>query len=240
MITIVVPCYNEETRVTPFLNKLLKVCTPGKYDIIIVNDGSTDSTEKVVDSMVKGRKNVRLVSYKRNMGKGHAVKTGVMASMGKYVIFIDADGSIDPDEIKNMEEFIEKYDVVVGTRASEKSVVKKQPLIRKALGTIFNSYVNIIFGIRIKDTLCGFKGFKKEIARNIFRDMKSNRWVFDVELFYKIRKNNYSLYQMPIYWVHKEDTKIGKLDPLKMFLDVLILRLKLIRKQSVFKKLSRN
>jgi dolichyl-phosphate beta-glucosyltransferase len=163
------------------------------------------------------------------MGKGYAVKTGIMASKGQFVIFIDADGSIDPEEIKKMGKNLIGFDAVVGTRASNKSVVKKQPLIRKALGIIFNTYVNAVFGICVKDTLCGFKGFKYNVAMKIFRNLKSNRWVFDVEIFYKIRKNKYTLYQTPIHWVHKENTKIKRLDPLKMFLDVLILRLKLIR-----------
>ena len=109
------------------------------------------------------------------------------------------------------------------------SVVKKQPLLRKTLGIIFNSYVNVMFGIRVKDTLCGFKGFKRDAALKIFKNLKSNRWIFDVELFYKIRKNRLLLYQMPIYWVHKEDTKIKRLDPLKMFAELLFLRIKLIR-----------
>ncbi|MBI3190752.1 glycosyltransferase family 2 protein [archaeon] len=229
MISIIVPCYNEETRITPFLKKLMMETNDKKYEVIIVNDGSTDSTLEIVSALIKNRKNTRILSYKKNMGKGFAIKTGVFSAKGDFIIFIDADGSIDPAEIKNMEKYAEKYDAVIGTRASKESVVKKQPVIRKMLGMTFNLYVNVIFGIKIKDTLCGFKGFKRDVARVIFNELKSNRWIFDVELFYKIKKGRFSLYQMPIHWVHKENTKIRASDPLKMFVDVFSLRIKLLR-----------
>jgi dolichyl-phosphate beta-glucosyltransferase len=226
MISIVVPCYNEETRITQFLEKLVKICSSRNYEIIVIDDGSTDGTMGVVSSIIKGKKNCRVISYKNNMGKGFAVRTGVMAAKGNFIIFIDADGSIDPDEIKNMEKYAEKYDVIVGTRASKESVVD-QPRKRKLIGMMFNFSVNTIFHTGIKDSLCGFKGFKKNVARSIFKDLRSNRWIFDVEVFYKIRKKKYSMFQMPIHWIHKENSKITLFDPVKMFFQLLVLRIKM-------------
>ena len=149
-----------------------------------------------------------------------------MTARGEYIIFIDADGSIDPSEISKMGEMLTKYDVVVGDRTSELSKIE-QPFIRKFLGVIFNNYVNLLFRVHVKDFLCGFKGFRRNVALNLFCDLKSNRWIFDVEIFYKIRKINYTMYKLPIKWIHKADTKMKKLDPLKMFFEALILRLRL-------------
>ena len=225
MISIVVPAYNEGKRIRPFLTELVKFAKKGSYELIIVDDGSLDDTVSIVKEITKGMKRSKVLSYAPNMGKGYAVKTGVLAATGEYVIFIDADGSIAPSEISEMEKMLKKYDVVVGDRSSVLSNIQ-QPSIRKFLGVFFNKYMNFLFRVDVTDFLCGFKGFRREVGRELFKDLKSNRWIFDAEIFYKTRKDKYSLYKLPIEWVHKPDTKIKPLDPLKMFFDALILRIR--------------
>ncbi len=226
MISIVVPAYNEEDRIEPFLDDLFESCKDLNREIIFVNDGSTDNTLKIIKDVSKGKKKTEIISYKKNKGKGAAVRKGVLASNGDKIVFIDADGSIHPRQIKKMGELLDNYEVVVGSRAHKKSDVT-QPGLRKLTGICFNTYANILFNIRVDDTLCGFKGFKADVGKNLFGKLKSSGWTFDVELFYLIRKKGYSMYEMPIKWVHKEKSKMNILDPVKMAYELLSLRLKI-------------
>ncbi len=230
MVSVIVPMYNEEERIGPFLTELLEFSEKNlkNYEIILVNDGSTDKTLHIVEGLIRNHKNVRIVSYQKNMGKGFAVKTGVDAAKYDPLLFIDADGSIAPNEIPNMLEKLKEYDIVVGSRAIKGSDVK-YTFIRNTTGIIFNRIVNLLFPVGVYDTLCGFKGFKREVAKKLFNGLKSDRWVFDVELFYKARKNRFSLYQMPLVWRYKPGSKIGFLTPFKMFFDLVVLRLKLLK-----------
>ena len=231
-LSIIVPAYNEEKRINPFLRDLL--CYSKQhfrdYEIIIVNDGSKDNTVGVVSRLIKREKEsrARMISYSENKGKGYAVRKGVLESKGENMIFIDADGSIAPDQIPLMLEKLKKYDVVVGSRRIRGADVDASGF-RVFIGTMFNYYVNLLYRIDVWDNLCGFKGFRKKAAKDLFRDLISRRWIFDVELFYKIRKKGYKMHELPIRWVHKEDTKIRPLDPLKMAWQLLALRMRLLR-----------
>ena len=224
-VSIIVPCYNEENRIKPLLTELIQFSKNNlkNYEIIVINDGSKDRT---LDVLKEFSKDIKLISYDKNKGKGGAVREGVLSSAGEKVLFIDADGSIQPDEIPKMLKKLDDYDVVVGDRASKNSDVNAIAL-RNLTGKLFNFYVNILFSCKNWDNLCGFKGFKKEIARDLFTDLIAYGWIFDVELFYKIHKKNYTLYKLPIKWVHKGDSKIKLLDPLKMFFQLIKLRMKL-------------
>ena len=224
-VSIVVPCYNEENRIKPFLTSLIQFSKDNlkSYEIIVVNDGSKDKT---LDVLKEFSKDIKLISYEKNKGKGGAVREGVLSSIGEKVLFIDADGSIQPDEIPKMLEELDNYDVVVGDRASKDSDVNAIAL-RNMTGKLFNFYVNMLFRYKNWDNLCGFKGFKKEIAKDLFTNLIAYGWIFDVELFYKIHKKNYTLYKLPIKWVHKGDSKIKLLDPFKMFFQLIKLRMKL-------------
>jgi len=224
-VSIIIPAYNEEKRMVPFIKRMSDFSKkyPVEHEVIFIDDGSTDRTLEVIKNLKWNK--LRIISYKPNQGKGFAVKKGVENSKGDKIIFIDADDSISPDEIPEMVKQLNNYDVVVGTRYYDRKKVK-QPLHRLFTGTMFNLYVNFLFRINIHDNLCGFKGFKKQVADELFKNLISNRWVFDVELFYKIRKYKFKLYEMTIHWVHREDSKIKFIDILKMVINLLKLRMK--------------
>ena len=235
-LSIIVPAYNEQLRITSFLKNLLDFSKKNldSYEIIIVDDGSTDKTYQIVKNLIKDNENTKIITYSENKGKGYAVLKGILNAIGEFVLFIDADGATPPDEIKNMIKIYRKhgYDVVIGTRIDETSSIENpQPTSRKVLSLFFNLYSNILFHLRINDLLCGFKGFKKEVAMRIFQNLQSFRWEFDVEILYKARKLGYSLYQIPIKWKHKEGSKIKKSDPLFIFLNLFKLRLKFFNKK---------
>jgi dolichyl-phosphate beta-glucosyltransferase len=229
-LSVVVPVYNEEARLKPFLTDLEKFMGGNAgCEIVFVNDGSNDGSLAILKEFSKSHRSAKIVSYDKNRGKGYAVKTGVFAAAGKKIIFIDADCSTSPAEIKNMLPMLDNFDVVAGDRTHYESDVK-QPFLRRTTGKLFNFWANTFFGINVKDNLCGFKGFRSNVARDLFKNLASDRWIFDVEIFYKARKKHYSLAQMSIKWVHRDGTKIRMFDPFKMFVQLISLRLRLIGK----------
>ncbi|MBU0929638.1 MAG: glycosyltransferase family 2 protein [Nanoarchaeota archaeon] len=221
-LSIIVPAYNEEKRITNFLSELSLF---GKnnlkdYEIVIVDDGSTDNTREVIKDFIKRDKKIRLVSYPKNKGKGYAIREGIFSSNGNKIIFIDADGSIRPDQIPLMLKELEQYDCVVGNRRDKDSQVTTSKY-RDFTQRLFNSIVMILFNSKINDNLCGFKGFKKEVALDLFNELHDYGWIFDVEIFYKIQKKGYSLKRIPIVWKHVGDSKMKPLDPVWMFIKLL-------------------
>jgi len=229
-ISILVPAYNEETRIPEFLKELLKFADNNleNYEIIVINDGSLDKTKETVLKIIKNYNHARLLSYNDNMGKGHAVLQGILNAKGRFILFIDADGSIRPPEILNMYKIFQKFhlDIIVGSRISKSSnITESQPLSRRLMSKIFNIYSNLLFRININDLLCGFKGFSREVANKVFIDLKAYRWEFDVEILYRARKNGFKVFELPIEWRHEEGSKMKLLDPIFIFLNLFKLRL---------------
>ncbi len=224
--TIIVPMYNEEKRLPAFLPHLVRfVKKRPEYTLLLVNDGSKDRTLEVAKKLTKGT-TAQILTHTPNQGKGFAVRKGILHAQTSYLLFIDADGSIQPEEIPQMLHYLKRYDVVVGDRYHPQSKLKRDPT-RKIIGDLFNLLVWILFQYNVKDNLCGFKGFKQEAAQTLFKELKTTGWLFDVELFYRIKKKGYTLFKMPISWEHKEGSKIKPLDPIKFFFQLLLLRIHL-------------
>lgn len=231
--SIIVPAYNEEKRSCGFVPDLLDFVRKKlpSSEVIIVNDGSKDKTAEKIKKFISeadAKSFAKVMGYNKNKGKGNAVAFGIKEAKGEKILFIDADGSIRPEEIPTMLEKLNKYDVVVGDRLSAKSKIKTN-LIRKLTSFGFNLFVSVLFQDRFKDNLCGFKGFRKSAAKELFSDLLDKRWVFDVELFFKIKKRKYSLYSLPIKWKYVSGSKINMvIDPFKWFLRLIKLRFQLI------------
>jgi len=230
-ISILVPAYNEGKRIPKFLGELIKFCSQNleNFEVLIIDDGSNDNTKEVVLDLIKNHRKMKLLRYPENKGKGRAVLMGVLKARGEFVLFIDADGSIKPEEILNMYNFYQKYnyDIIVGSRISLTSnITNPQPLSRRLMSKFFNLYSNILFRIKINDLLCGFKGFSKNTAIQVFKNLKAFRWEFDVEILYRARKNSLKVYQMPIEWKHEEGSKIKPFDPILILLNLIVLRLR--------------
>ena len=233
-VSIIVPAYNEERRSGTFLPKLLDFVKRKikNCEVLIVDDVSKDKTRDKINSIIQSKdcgKFAKVIGYKKNQGKGNAVAHGVMNAKGEKIIFIDADGSIQPDQIPKMIYYLGKCDVVVADRLSRKSKVKR--VLTRAIASFgFNTFVSILFQYSYRDNLCGFKGFKRKVAREIFKDLIDKRWVFDVELFYKIKKRKYSIYFLPITWKHVGDSRINLIkDPFVWIFRLLKLRVNLAK-----------
>lgn len=224
--SVIIPCYNEENRLPKFLDELGGYLNSTKNDIeiVFVDDGSTDKTQQVIEGFNYKRK--KLVAMPENQGKGAAIKAGIGEVTGDSFLFIDADGSIPAPEIDRMIERLGKYDVVVSSRIhDDSSISEPQPFSRFLVGKIFNTIANLFFRISVHDTLCGFKGFKSDVGKKLFSKMSSKRWAFDVELYYLVRKNGFSMDTLPIEWRHRPASKIKWYTPLGIFFELAQIRL---------------
>ncbi|MBI3034910.1 glycosyltransferase family 2 protein [Candidatus Woesearchaeota archaeon] len=212
--SIVIPAYNEANRIVNGINKIRDYFKNKKisYEIVAVNDGSRDSTLKILKDLARKYKELKVMGDNINRGKGYAVKTGILNSKGNYVLFTDADLSTPIGELYNMFKYIKTgYDVVIGSRNIDKSKVKlKQPFYRRFLGNLLRVYYNIIIFPRNppSDSQCGFKLFTKK-ASVIFKYQKIYREMFDIEILYLARKFKFKVKEVPVVWVNDPDSKIN-------------------------------
>jgi len=230
-LSVVVPAFNEEKRIKGTLDRIIRYLATKDFrsEIIVVDDGSRDGTIAAVKSVEEANDfPVLILRNNRNMGKGYTVKKGVLGSVGRYILFSDADMSTPIDEFDKMQPLLEEnYDVVIGSRALMDSDIKKrQAWYRERMGKMFNFLVRILVFKGIKDTQCGFKAFKGEVARRIFSKITINRFGFDVELLYLARKLDLRIIEVPIVWINSPASRVRCVsDSLFMFMSLIKIRL---------------
>ena len=229
-ISIVIPAFNEAKRLPVFLGEIISYCDsrPETYEIIVVDDGSHDDTAESVIKLKAIFPSLNVIRIRKNRGKGYAVKRGLLRSNGKICLFMDADGSVGPEEIsRNLHYLLENgYDIFVGSRVLKgKKQVLKIRWYRKIIGLVFNYCVQTILFKNIKDTQCGFKMFKREVITPLFSRSYIKGFTFDIEILYLAYKMGYKVKEGPVSWHHVDCSKINlALDPLRMFIDILRLR----------------
>ncbi|MDP4230769.1 MAG: glycosyltransferase family 2 protein [Bacteroidota bacterium] len=234
-LSLIVPAYKEASRISASLEKIFAYLANASYDseVIVVDDGSPDNSVEVIRTAFAkkpaGRVEARLIELGTNGGKGAAVRAGMLEAKGSIRIFTDADLSTPIHEVEKVIMAIEKegYDVVVGSRALEgrKLVKVHQPMYREMMGRFFNLLVQVFVLRGIKDTQCGFKGFRAEAAAKIFAEQKVMGFSFDVEILYLARKYGYKIKEVAVEWYNDERTTVGALsDSAKMFLELLRIR----------------
>lgn len=229
-LTLVIPVYNESRRLGQTfaaLNhwQLPKAITLDK--IIFVNDGSTDDTLKKIRS-VKLKYPKQVISYNQNMGKGYAVKTGMLASKSPYTLFVDCDMSTPLDQIEKFIPYMNKgIDVVIGTRKNGHStVIKHQPLLREKMGKVFTYLSQFILQVKVTDFTCGFKAFSKKAKDDIFKRSQINRWGYDSEVLFLATRLHYSLVERSVTWSDQKNSKVNLLkDAFKSFMELVEIRL---------------
>lgn len=228
-LSVIVPAYNEQKRIIHTLPKLLREVERRFFDfeIIVVDDGSNDDTAKIVKNFTAINKKVRLISYRHNMGKGHAVRTGVLAAKKDYVLYCDADLSTPFREVRKLLKAIDDgCDIAIGSRARKDTrILKRQPIYRVLMGKTFNKIVKLFAFSGINDTQCGFKCFKAPIAIDIFRDCYIDGFSFDVEMLYIAKKRGFSVKEIGVLWTNDTQSKVHPIyHSLQMFKDLIIIR----------------
>jgi dolichyl-phosphate beta-glucosyltransferase len=216
-LSVVIPAYNEESKIEKDLSVLYAYLSKQKfeYEVIVVDDGSRDRTFETVRSLEKKYKNLNAVGYERNRGKGCAVRTGVLRTKGEYVLFADA-GSCVPYE--NLETGLRllrgRYGVALGSRGlAESRILVQQPKYRQLGSKAFGFIVRLAMGVHpIRDTQCGFKLFKGEAARSIFHRNRTEGFMFDTETILNAKKMGYKIVEFPVAWKNDPDTRF---DPVR-------------------------
>ena len=225
-ISIVIPCYNEGNKLINNIHKIVTYMNTlnVSYEIIGVNDGSTDNTKNLMDNT--DIPNVKFQSYSENKGKGYAVMTGINNALGDIIIFMDADLSTDISAIKTVLDNKDKGDIIIGSRRHpDTNLIKKQGPLRKFIGNCCIIFTRLITGLKVKDTQCGFKALKKDIAKKIVKKQQIERWAFDVEYLYIAHLNGYKIYEIPITWENDEDSKVSPIkSSINFFNDLIKLR----------------
>lgn len=225
-ISVVVPAYNEEKRLgdtLPVIYAYLKEHF-AHFELLVVDDGSTDSTAAIVQEFAKQHTETRLISYQPNRGKGHAVRTGILQSRGEWILFCDADLATPIEELPNLAvKLREGYDVAIASRAVRGArLVIRQPWYREFAGRSFNLMVQLLAVPGIHDTQCGFKLFRREAAREIFSRCEENGFSFDIEVLHVAMRLGYGIAEVPVRWMHHEGSKVRLLrDAVRMFLALL-------------------
>lgn len=203
-LSVIVPAYNEEDLIVGTLDALHDFLSARKesFEIIVVDDGSRDATVRRVGQWGK-TKNVRLLVNENNMGKGFSVRRGVEESRGEFLIFIDADLPYELDAIDGFLRALRAgSDLAIGSRVLPGSEVKGVPAARFFAGQVFSWMVQVFLFLGIRDTQCGFKSFKSNAAREIFRRLTISGFGFDVELLYIARKLKYRINPVAVRMIH--------------------------------------
>lgn len=220
--SLIIPAYNEANRIGDFLNSIARYLARHQgevREVIIIDDGSTDQTQKIARKYQNRISNLKIISHTKNRGKGAAVQTGVMAAKGDYVVFMDADGATDISELPKMISALSNSDVAVCNRWMKGANTERHSNLRKLSGWIYRNYMRL-FGLGKIDTMCGFKGYKNTTAKKLFANLKDERWLFDTEIAYKAKKMGYTINNFPIRWQSKKGSKLGTFTLIKSALHI--------------------
>jgi glycosyltransferase involved in cell wall biosynthesis len=214
-VSFIVPAFDEERRLGSSLDSLIAYCAQQPYEteIIVVDDGSVDATRAVAEraqERLPERASLRILKHDHNRGKGAAVRTGMLASTGEYVLYLDADLATPPEETSRLLDALDEgIDVAIGVRIQPGGYDMRasEPAYRRIGGYIFTAVRRRVLLSDVYDTQCGFKAFRKEAAGRIFRLQELDGWAFDAELLFIARRLGYSIRQIPVEWHHVEGSR---------------------------------
>lgn len=235
-LAIIIPAFNEEKRIEKTVRSIDAHLIRKKidYEIIIVSDGSTDGTVRLIETMSREMKNIRLIHHDVNHGKGWVVRQGMLSTKAKIRLFMDADNATSIEHFDLMIPLFEKgHQVVIGSRDSKDAAGARQAVpqhfIKRFLGNMSNILIQIIAVWGIWDTQCGFKALTDTAAEDIFSRAKIDRWGFDIELLALAQRLKYSIAAIPVKWVNDFNSKVKLSAYGKTLIEVIQIRWWLLR-----------
>lgn len=222
LCSLIIPAYNEEKRIKPFLEEL-KSKLPLNWEVIIVCDG----TDKTAEIARKVDDRFRVLSFDKRLGKGGATKKGFKVAIGEIIGYVDADGSIPWESVQKVFDVVIKGEMVAtGSRwMKDSKVIISQPFLRIILGRMYHYFTILFLRVDIKDTQCGLKVFRREVVTRILKNVTISNLSFDTAFLYHTQKAGYRIAEIPITW---KDTDGSKISPFKsafvMFLTLVGIR----------------
>lgn len=208
-VSLIIPAYNEERRLPDFLESLARfhqISHVPITEVLVVDDGSSDRTSAVAEKF-SNQLPLRVIRFPHNRGKGAAVQAGVLESRGDVVIFMDADGATGPEELPKLLAGLERKPMAVGNRWMEGSHVADREPFRAFSGWVYRTSMRF-FGLVDVDTMCGFKGYRRDVARFLFGRIREERWLFDTEIALRARRHGIPVENVPIRWTSKHGSKL--------------------------------
>ncbi len=220
-LTIVLPAFNEEARLQPALDELFGYLNrrgdhardgrpgahllPPEVDVLVVDDGSTDGTAALVEARPEHAVGELALLRVPHGGKGAAVRAGMLAAKGDLIVFADADMATPPDELVPLVQALATADAAYGSRIQPdgSDMRKSQPAWRRMLGRTFHALASAWVVGPVQDTQCGFKGFRRHVARDVFERQRITSIVFDVEVIFLVRRRGYRWVVLPIRWADR-------------------------------------
>ena len=227
-LSIVLPAFNEESRLPDTLARIRHYLTArgGAFEVLVVDDGSTDRTLELARQAGAGFPELRVLSNGRNRGKGFSVRHGFLNSRGERVLLTDADLSAPIEEVEKLEQAIQSFDAAIGSRGLEASdIFERQSIFREMSGKCFNLMVRALTGLKFRDTQCGFKLFRREPFVPVFEAQTIEGFAFDVEVLYLALRRNLQVVEMPVRWGHVTGSRVHVFpDAFRMFVELVKIR----------------
>jgi len=225
-VSVVVPAYNEASCIERTVTDIHRFLSGNfrEFEIIVVDDGSTDDTYNIASGFSEKIENLRVLRNGKNCGKGYSVKRGVLEAGLRYIAFTDCDLSTPIFELTKLTACLDGgADIAIGSRAlAESRILKKQSALRRNMGKAFNLLVRTFLFRGIRDTQCGFKCFKKDAARELFKAQLLNGFCFDAEILYLAKKRGLTVREIPIQWMNRADSRVSMIGgPVEMILGLL-------------------
>jgi len=228
-LTVVIPAYNETARLEPTLRTVAGYLDEHEpaCEVVVVDDGSTDDTAAIARRFAEQWPKLRVVELGRNRGKGAAVRAGMLEARGRQVLFTDADLATPIAELAKLRaELAAGYDIAIASRAVPGATIHvHQSALRELAGRSFNVVVRALGIAPFKDTQCGFKLFTREAAHDLFGRATVDGFAFDVEVLLMAR-DRYRVAEVPVEWLHVQESKVSRWSGARAFLDLVRLRLR--------------
>lgn len=214
-LSVIIPMYNEARKIQQTVSTTAKVLLELGYqfEILVINDGSNDDSPGRAGQMLLQFPQVRVYNNQINLGKGKAIKEGMLYAKFPYVLFMDADNSTSMGE---WEKFEKAFDagaraVIASRHLPESRILRPQPLGRRVFGAGYRWIARVFFGIKASDINCGFKAYETELAKTIYAAVEMNDWTFDLEVLCRLKMAGVEPAEVPVSWIHEDKFSHAKL-----------------------------